>query len=401
MRLTRRSVLVALPLAATCEAAELPTTLYVTPDGRGDGASWATAAGLYGIGALLPRVAPGGQILIAADGGPYQLNDEMQIRSGGSRDGAISIRGVNRATGAPQLATLRGAPDQEGFRLLRGARYLNFSHLAFENFGNGCFRIGGPVSDLKIEDCTFDRVYRFLENTASGEEASASLARFEVRRCRGTGATRGFSRVRYSSIGGLFEDCFARGVPTSDDNFPAGCVLEDDAGQIVYRRCVMEGFQQVRPSATYWNGDGFSDESENFSVRYELCQARGQTDGGFDCKSADVVLDRCVSEDNKRNFRVWSPHATLTGCISRAPHFRGAGIEDADSCHVWIGGERGPVVRMTNFTVEDRDSTAIFSIEDETARIELQGLTVQSPHTNWGDGRVRRVAGPLTFVTPR
>lgn len=154
MRLTRRSMLAALPLAAACQGSTLPNTLYVAPGGRGDGASWGSAAGLYGLGSLLTRVAPGGEVLIAGDGGPYQLSDEVHIRSGGGRDGFVSVRGVNRSTGAPQMATLRGAPDQEAFRLLQGARYLSFSHLAFEGFGNGCFRIGGPVSDLKIEDCT-------------------------------------------------------------------------------------------------------------------------------------------------------------------------------------------------------------------------------------------------------
>lgn len=213
--------------------------------------------------------------------------------------------------------------------------------------------------------------------------------------------TRAFSRIRYTSLGGVFEDCVASGVPTGSSNFPAGCVLEGEAGDIVYRRCVMEGFQQVRPAATYWNGDGFSDEAENFSVRYEHCQARGQTDGGFDCKSADVVLDRCLAEDNKRNFRVWSPHATLNGCVSRSPHFRGAGIEDADACHVWVGGERRPVVRIVDFTVEDRDATSIFSFESEEASVQLQGIVIRSPHTNWGDGTVRRVSGAVTTIMPQ
>jgi hypothetical protein len=407
MHPTRRSVLAALPIAAACGgAASAPTSLYVAPDGAGDGASWADAAALTDLDDLLRRAGPGGEVAIAADAGPYDLEDEIPIASGGRRDRLIRVHGVNRTTGAPQAAVLRGGAEdgdgagQEGFRLLRGANHLHFSHLAFERFGNGCFRVAAPMTGLVIEDCSFDRVYRFLENTISGDETSADLRDFAVRRCRGRHTVRGFLRVRYGSRGGVVEDCAAHGVAHEGDDFPTGCVLEDRAGDIVYRRCMMDGFQQVH-GGDYWNGDGFSDEAENFGVRYERCVARGSTDGGFDCKSRNVVLEHCIAEDNKRNFRIWSERGTLISCVSRAPNFRGAGEESADACHVWIGGERAPVVTITNLTIEDRDASSIFSIENDDVRVQLSGLTLHSPRANWGDGRVRRTAGPVTTITPQ
>ncbi len=404
MRLTRRSLLVALTLAPAGAVAQRPDVLYVAPNGGGGGTSWDDPADLNDLNALLRRVGPDGEILVAADRGIYDLDAEIVVRAGGRSRRPIRVRGVNTATLEPQQAVLRGARDaegagHEGFRLLRGANHLHFSHLAFERFGNGCFRVGGPVNNLKIEDCAFQDVYRCLENTVSGGASNASLRRFEVRRCRGVGIERSFLRVRYASRQGLIEDCSASGVAVEAHDFPTGCVLDQRAGNITYRRCVMEGFQQVNAGA-YWNGDGFSDEENNFGVIYDSCVARGSTDGGFDCKSRDVTLTRCVAEDNKRNFRIWSHRATLTDCVSRAPNFRGAGEENADACHLWAGGWLNPVVRLVRFSVQDRDGAAIFTLDDENTRVEVEGeVAMDTPNTNWGDGRVRRVGETVTTIT--
>jgi hypothetical protein len=158
----------------------------------------------------------------------------------------------------------------------------------------------------------------------------------------------------------------------------------------------MENFQQWR-AGQYWNGDGFSDESGNRDVRYEDCIARGSTDGGFDCKSRDVVLTNCVADDNKRNFRIWSMRATLSGCISRNPHFRGPDEEPPDHCHVWIGGESGARVRLANLTIEDQDATTILEFDSEEARAEIAGVTINSPRENWGEVTIRRRAGVLVI----
>ncbi|MBI3437258.1 MAG: hypothetical protein HY054_01145 [Proteobacteria bacterium] len=79
--------------------------------------------------------------------------------------------------------------------------------------------------------------------------------------------------MRYSSRNGVMEDCSARGRANRGGPIPEGCALEDRARDIVYRRCVMENFQQWL-GLGYWNGDGFSDEEGNSGIRYEDCQAR-------------------------------------------------------------------------------------------------------------------------------
>lgn len=392
MRLTRRSVIAALPLAAACAGAGSPaTTLYVTPDGEGDGGSWESAAGLWALDRLIGHLAPGGEILVAADAGAYNLDEPIEIMSGGRRRQPVRVRGVSRATGQPQLVQLRGPELEddemgpEGFIFFRGAGYLHFSHFAFERFGNGCFRVAGPMRGLTIEDCTFDDIYRFLENTVDDDVGhQASLRDFAVRRCNGYGVERGFARIRYASRDGVFEDCTAEGLPNEGGHIPAGVALDDDAHHISFRRCVMANFQQWR-DGDYWNGDGFSDEEGNRHIVYENCVARGSTDGGFDCKSRDVVLRGCVAEDNKRNFRIWSRRATLTGCISRDPNFRGESYEATTACHIWIGNEAARI-RIDALTIDDQ--TAKFAILDfddnDWARVEINGLTIRAPRENWG-----------------
>jgi hypothetical protein len=400
MRLSRRSVLGALPLLGCAGQADArATTLYVAPNGEGAGSSWAEAARLDQLGELLANIEPGGEILLAADRGAYQLTAPVQIGAGGLENASVAIRGVNSQTGAAMPAVLQG--DRGGaemgvsaFRLARGANNLRFSHFSFRNVGNGAFAVVAPVSELTIEDCTFENIYRFLENTAADGQRQASLTDFVVRRCSGVRAERGFLRLRYNTRGGLIEDCRAEGLANEGGLIPVGCALDDRASDIVYRRCVMEGFQQLN-AGDYWNGDGFSDEPDNRNIRYEACQARGSTDAGFDCKSSEVSLTDCVAEDNKRNFRIWSQRGVLNGCVSRNPNFRGRAVENAGACHLWIGGEDGARVQVLNFTVEDSDATPIIEFDHEDARVEIRGITIRSPRVNWGDEEARIRAGMI------
>jgi hypothetical protein len=390
MRISRRSLLAAAPLMGCAgDANARANTLHVAPGGEGDGSSWRSPASLHFVPDLIALLEPGGEILIAADRGEYEIEAPIEIESGGHESQEVRIRGVNSASGEPMAALLRGyrAGDEAGpeaFRLLRGASHLKFSHFDFRDIGNGAFRVAGPLSNLTIEDCAFENVYRFLENTAGGRDGHASMDGFAIRRCRGSRVERGFARIRYNSRGGLFEDCAAEGLPNEGGHIPAGCALDDRASNIIYRRCVMENFQQWR-GGDYWNGDGFSDEGNNRGIRYEACEARGCTDGGFDCKSRDVVLEGCVAEDNKRNFRIWSERASLTDCTSRNPNFRGRGAENASPCHIWIGGEEDMRIQITNLTIVDADATPIIEFDNDPGRVEIRGATIESPRVNWGD----------------
>lgn len=394
MRITRRALLAAAPLLGCANDAEARApTLHIVPNGAGAGAGWDDGAPIEALSDLIEGLEPGGEILVAAERGEYVLNRAVDVSAGGSKGRVVRVRGVNSATGQPARALLRGnrSGSEQGtaaFRLVRGARNLHFSHFDFRDVGNGCFSVSAPVSNLTIEDCAFENIYRFLENTAGGDEGHASLRDFAVRRCAGARVERGFSRLRYNSGDGLFEDCRAEGLANEGGLIPAGCALDDRANNVTYRRCVMENFQQWR-AGDYWNGDGFSDEPDNRNIRYEACEARGSTDGGFDCKSRGVVLDACIAEDNKRNFRIWDERATLTNCISRRPNFRGREVENADSCHLWLANEGRGRVLVANLTVVDDDATPIIKFDHDVGRVEIRGVTIHSPHENWGDDAER------------
>ncbi|MEZ5971659.1 MAG: hypothetical protein R3C31_07650 [Hyphomonadaceae bacterium] len=397
MRISRRSVLAAVPLMGCAgEASAQVNVIHVTPGGEGDGSSWQYAASLSAVADLIDNLEPGGNVLVAADRGEYALTEMIEIGHGGRASQEISIRGVNSATGEPKQALVRGAQaGSEGgevFKLLRGASHIKFSHFDFRDVGNGAFRVAAPVSNITIEDCAFENVYRFFENSAGDNEGHASLDGFVLRRCRGSRVERGFLRIRYNSRNGLIEDCAAEGLPIQGGRIPVGCALEDRANNITYRRCLMTGFQQFRGADEYWNGDGFSDEPDNANIRYEACEARASTDGGFDCKSRGLVLADCIAEDNKRNFRIWGNHVTLTNCVSRNPNFRGREAnENATSCHVWVDGEAGGDVEIINLTVEDRDATPIIEFGNDTGAVKIRGITINTPRVNWGsdEDRVR------------
>ncbi|MGD9981249.1 MAG: hypothetical protein AB7H66_13565 [Hyphomonadaceae bacterium] len=405
MPVSRRSVLAALPLlGCASEADARANTFYVAPNGAGAGSSWSDAAPLGNLSELLSNVEPGGEVLVAADLGAYAITEPVDISAGGVKGADVSVRGVSSRTGEAMSAVVQGDRGDgdagtSAFRLARGAGNLRFSHFSFRDVGNGAFAIVAPVSNLTIEDCSFENVYRFLENTAGGGEGHASMRDFVVRRCAGVRAERGFLRIRYNARGGLIEDCRGEGQANQGGFIPVGCALDDRASAITYRRCVMAGFQQLN-AGDYWNGDGFSDEPGNRNIRYEACEARGSTDGGFDCKSRDVVLQDCIAEDNKRNFRIWDERGTLSGCISRNPNFRGRAVEQASPCHLWIGGEEGTRIEVDNFTVEDADATPIIQFDHDVARVEIRGITIRSPRVNWGDDEERIRAGMLLSEEP-
>lgn len=406
MHVSRRSVLAAIPLMGCAgEARALVNVVHVTPDGEGDGSSWDLAASFREIGDLLELIEPGGQILLAADRGVYEITEAVEISRGGRASQEVRIRGVNSQNGEPMAATVRGnrGADEDGpeaFKLLRGASHLKFSHFDFRDIGNGAFRAAGAIANVTIEDCGFENIYRFFENTAGNGEGHASINGFVLRRCRGSRVARGFLRIRYNSRAGLIEDCAAQGLTSDGGRIPVGCALDDRASNITYRRVVMENFQQLN-GVEYWNGDGFSDEPGNAGIRYEACEARGSTDGGFDCKSRGVVFENCIAEDNKRNFRIWSDRATLTNCTSRAPNFRGEDAnENASSSHIWIGGDENIEIDIANLTIEDRDATAILEFNHDVGRVEIRGVTINSPRVNWGNDE-NRIRSSMLIGEPR
>lgn len=277
-------------------------------------------------------------------------------------------------SGARTLAGT-GGEGGEGLRARSGLTIRN-SH--FVNLGNGAVRVNVPTDRLVIEDCDGQNLYRFLEDTSSTSTNPAVLSNFALRRIVARDLDHGFSRIRYASANGVIEDVTAYGGDQGDD-YCVGFQLDDTAQNITYQRVAAHGFRETgRPAANYWNGDGFSDERGNRAIRYLSCTATDSTDGGFDLKSADVLLEGCVARGNKRNYRLWSS-GTLRDCRSEEPVWRGG---NGGPAHFSFHGatERyvleNPVVRAgaeNNAPVFLFDTTVRLRLEIVNADIEAPG----------------------------
>jgi hypothetical protein len=307
-------------------------TAYVSPKGAGqrDGSSWANAGTLSAFGALLARAGPGGQILLRADMGAYELPAAIDVRGGGIPDHPITVMGVDASENptkavivgtrtTPYSAT--GAPGSEVFRLLRGANHLRFKYLSFRNQGNGCFRIGGDIRDLAIEHVDAVNVRRFIENTAIGSLKSASVDGLIIRDVKINGFSKGAVRLQYDTRNVLFEDVHGDSERQDRDNFAEGIALEGTVHDVVLRRVSMRNSQDTLHE--YWNGDGFATERNVYRIRFEDTEAAGNTDAGYDLKSSETTLDRAVAKDNKHNFKLWGNRIVVSNCIGESPRLRG------------------------------------------------------------------------------
>jgi hypothetical protein len=398
MRVSRRSVLAAIPLMGCAgEADARVNVIHVTPTGEGDGSSWENAAAFDAIEDLIEHLQPGGEVLIAADRGEYAIAGVIEIARGGRASQEVHIRGVSAATGAPMLALVRG--DQAGdegpevFKLLRGASHMKFSHFDFRDIGNGAFRVAGAVSNLTIEDCAFENIYRFFENTAGDGEGHASIDGFVLRRCRGSRVERGFLRIRYNSRNGLIEDCAAQGTTNDGGRIPVGCALDDRASDITYRRVVM--------------GELPAAERRRVLERRRLLRRAGQFRYPLrGLRGAGLNRRGLRLQEPGRGARpIASPKTTSATSAS------GAITRDADQLHQPRAQlprprrqrKRQPVSRLDRRRrehryrhrqpdhFEDRDATPIIEFNHDVGVVRIRGVTINSPRVNWGndEGRIR------------
>ncbi|WP_242415094.1 hypothetical protein [Sphingomonas panni] len=317
----------------------------IVPGGAGamDGSSWADAAPLTAMDAMVTRAAAiGGDVWVRADLGPYAQNGNIPITHGGTAQRRVTIRGVDgngqsmaaRIVGARANPWTKGAADgAEVFRLRSGADHLGFAFLRFEDQGYGCIRSQQPHSDLLIEDCSFANVRAFYENGSSGHGIDATISGFTMQRCTGMGWSKHFARFRYASHDILIEDCTGDSLEQDGDNFCNGIVLEGSESvglapdglpngvhDVIMRRCSMGNCRDTLNF--YQNGDAFGSEGQDYNVLFEDCHGWGCSDAAFDCKSRNTRFVRCSADDCKRGFRIWGD-AVAVDCVVTNPRKRG------------------------------------------------------------------------------
>lgn len=366
-----------------------------TVQGTGSGDSWANAGSMANLNSFISIAGEtGGEVWIRADAGTY-ADTTREIRAGGrTSQRPVSVLGVD-VNGAPMNARIIGTradPWTAGaangnstgtFLLLTGATHLIFKNLRFENCGLGCFRVGGPVANLTIEDCQGDNVREFFANTTSGAVGGgvATIAGFTMRNVVVNGWSKRFARVQYDSSNILIEDCIGDSERQDGDNFAAGIVFDHTAHDIIVRRSVMRNC--IDTLHTYQNGDGFGSERGNYNILMEDCEAYNCTDGGFDFKSDTTLLLRCIARENHRNFRLWGD-AELRDCQASNP-IDNAGANPYQRAN--ISTFQNSIVRVYGGTYSQVDTHAAFRLEKGSMLSVNPNVTVVKPS-----------GAPLTFV---
>jgi hypothetical protein len=246
--------------------------------------------------------------------------------------------------------------------------------------GNGLFLIREPVRHLQIAGVTVAGGYRVIENTAAPGLAGADCVGLRVSGVKASDLERSFARIRYDSHDGVIEDVSASGMMTTGaKDLPVGIAFAGTAHDFRIERCVMRGFRWQRKAKQYWNGDGFSTERGNARFLFRQCAAWDNSDGGFDLKSTETVLDNCVSGRNARNFRLWSS-IRATRLLSLDPVKVGG---TGDTNHFSIMAPKGAgeplVIHIEHLVVKSDRGWPIFDVHDGPARIVVGTHDIQVP----------------------
>jgi Ca2+-binding RTX toxin-like protein len=362
---------------------------YISPTGSGakDGSSWANAGTLSSLSKFVAAAGSGGQILLRADQGAYNVSSPISLSKGGTTGAPVTIKGVD-GNGADMKAEFIGtrassyspgaAEGAEVFRLLAGADNLHFSNLAFKNIGNGAFRIGGDIKDLMIEHMTAHNVTRFIENYVSGTARSASVDGLTVRDVDVHGFSKGAIRLQYNSRNVLLEDVLGDGERQEGELYVFGVHLDGTVHDVVLRKVTMKNVYGHGTASEYWNGDGFATEGGTYNIRFEDTVASGGTDAGYDLKSHNTVLVRALAEDNNRNYRFWSDTITMEDSVSLNPHYQGGG--SPSQAHIWMGNDAKAVVIGGRF-VDASPDTLAFDLWKSGSHLDLRGTEI-SMHAN-------------------
>lgn len=373
-------------------------TLYISPtgSGSGDGSSAANAATLKDLPRLIAAAGPGGQVLLLADQGVYTApTGPLAIVAGGTASAPVTIRGVDSA-GNAMAATITGTrPEpfdpaspsgEEVFRLLAGANNLRFSDLAFENVGTA-FRVGADVRNLAIEHVDATNVSRFFDNMVSGANASATITGLTIRDVAVNGYSKGAIRVQYDSSDVLIEDVRGDSQFQDGDNFAIGVHITGTAHDVTIDRVAMRN--ALDTVNDYRNGDGFATERGTYNITLRDVIATGNSDGGLDLKSDNIVVDGAIVSGNGRNIRLWGTGAQLSNIVSLDA---GAPLAGGNREHIWLA--EGASATIDGALFSDPGSPTLFNLAEKNG-----ALTVRDYGLATGAGTVTSKKGTGSVLT--
>ncbi len=105
--------------------------------------------------------------------------------------------------------------------------------------------------------------------------------------------------------------------PMANSQFPAGIFAKQGTNLLV-ERTTIQGWATIVDSK-YRQGDCFLTEWPFVGIVLRDVLLTGCTDGGYDGKARDVLLDRVTSSGNKISFRFWYTPVKATSIVSINP----------------------------------------------------------------------------------
>jgi hypothetical protein len=309
-------------------------SFFISPTGSGDksGRDINNAASIGSLNTLIGKAGAGGEVLLLADRGDYNVSGILGITRGGAEGAPVTIRGVD-SFGNTMDAHIVGtrpadwkagdAAGNELFKLGTGADHLAFENLQIDNV-QSAFRATADISDLTIAHVDANNVRRFFEDLASATGATAAVKGLRISDVAVQGFSRSAIRLQYDSSNVVIEDLHADMGGQVGDDLPIGVHLDGTVHDVTIQRATVENVQS--DSGAYLNGDGFATERGVYNVSFIDTVARGNSDGGYDLKSENTTLLRTLSEENGRNYRLWGS-STLMEAVGRNPVYRGGSSE--------------------------------------------------------------------------
>lgn len=195
-----------------------------------------------------------------------------------------------------------------------------------------------------IEDFSGYNIQRFNDTlqrvitSGVGRTTEVNVNDVIIRRGELIGYSKAAIRAMHYCQDWLIEDVTGNSGRQANDSFARLIVFDYFAQRMLVRRCI--GRNAHMTTGSYRNGDACVEWNDgNRFIVIEDCEGYGATDGGFDGKGFDAILRRCVSGDNKRQYRVWCD-GLYEDCTSLAPHNRGDVTNGR--AHIFIAGSFEP-----------------------------------------------------------
>lgn len=326
----------------------------VLPSGAGtkDGSSWGNAldASQNGLQRGWDALKPDETLWIGS--GQY-VNVTLHIKSGSEAGRFKKLIGYDSGMGRPIFVSTfdKMNPAKSGQTFLTaesGASQWWVQNIELRNYRLGLYGRGRHQNVRIINfDVTGCREGISLDAGATVENPALGSHDIEIRDCEFTHYTKRGIRFQNGNYHVRVINCAADagGREWATEPFQMGFsvagAVKSQAGvagapdhDLTFINCIARNnFNDA--GTKYWNADGFVAESGVYNLRYTNCKAFDNTDGGWDDKSSNALLEGCVALRNKRNFRFWGS-ARMVRCLSAyAVHPGGNG----SAAGLWASGE--------------------------------------------------------------